>query len=100
MDVGLAFQLAAMVGAAAVGAIAGARRGGDMVERRAEAELKLVVSAQLARISLLERQREELEAKVTHLEAEVARLSDELSVERKISARIATPRSRSTRPTI
>jgi uncharacterized protein involved in exopolysaccharide biosynthesis len=87
-----------MVGAAAVGAIAGARRGGEMVEKRAETELKLTISAQTTRITLLESQREELEAKVTHLEAEVARLSEELSMERKISARITVPRNRPQRP--
>ena len=65
----------------------GRRRGIDQIESRSDAALKALVDAQSERLSLMERERTELRARISLLETEVASLRKDLEMERRITAR-------------
>jgi hypothetical protein len=75
--------------AAVVAVIVGRRRGIDEVDKRADDELARLVTAQSARLALMDTENRELRSRVAALEAEVARMRDELALERRITARLA-----------
>lgn len=98
IEPGIIFQVGAVIAAGAVGAIAGARRGVALVHGQSEKEVQRLIEVQASRINLLERHRQELEAKVQALEEEVARLREELDLEKKITARITRRPPRTPKP--
>lgn len=73
--------------AAVVAVIVGRRRGIDQVEDRAQGEIKRLVDAQSARLSLLEAENVELKARVASLTAELAQVRSELDIEKRVTAR-------------
>lgn len=73
--------------AAVVAVIVGRRRGIDQVEDRADGEIKRLVDAQSARLSLLEAENVELKARVASLTAELAQVRSELDIEKRVTAR-------------
>lgn len=73
--------------AAVVAVIVGRRRGIDQVEDRADGEIKRLVDAQSARLSLLEAENVELKARVASLTAELAQVRSELDIEKRVTQR-------------
>lgn len=73
--------------AAVVAVVVGRRRGIDQVEDRAQGEIKRLVDAQSARLSLLEAENVELKARVASLTAELAQVRSELDIEKRVTAR-------------
>jgi hypothetical protein len=73
--------------AAVVAVVVGRRRGIDQVEDRADSEIKRLVDAQAARLSLLEAENAELKTRVAGLTAELAQVRSELDIEKRVTAR-------------
>lgn len=73
--------------AAVVAVVVGRRRGIDQVEDRADGEIKRLVDAQSARLSLLEAENVELKARVASLTAELAQVRSELDIEKRVTQR-------------
>lgn len=73
--------------AAVVAVVVGRRRGIDQVEDRADGEIKRLVDAQAARLSLLEAENAELKTRVAGLTAELAQVRSELDIEKRVTAR-------------
>ena len=94
-DPAMAFQLAAVAGAAAVGIVFGVRKAGSGISRHNEEQMTRLVQMQKERIDLLERDRDdrirensELRERILHLEARVEHLEAELVIEKRITARL------------
>ena len=73
--------------AAVVALVVGRRRGLDQVEDKADGEVKRLVDAQAARLTLQDREIAELKLQVASLQQQVSTLKTELDVERRISLR-------------
>lgn len=74
--------------AAIVAAYVGRRRGLDLVEARADSELRKLVDAQAARLLLLEESDKAKTLRIVELEAKVRVLEDDLKMERAITHRL------------
>lgn len=102
MDLGAVANVAAVVLAATVGAIAGGRRGVSAMRSKADSEIDRLVAAQTARLEHLERENEQLRNRIAELEGKMRQLREELDVEKRITARLVTPapsrKSRSAKP--
>lgn len=88
IEPGLAFNIAAVIVAAIIGAIAGGRRGVSAMSERAQHHLEMLVAAQELRIAHLEADRQNMTDRIAELESELAAMKKELELERKITARL------------
>jgi TolA-binding protein len=83
----LTLSVGSIVVAAVVAVIVGRRRGIDQVEDRADGEIKKLVEAQAARLTLLEAENREQRARIATLEGELAKVRQDLDIEKRVTAR-------------
>lgn len=91
----MAFQIAAVASAVVIGVVFGTRRAGGYLAKHTEEQMTRLSEIQKMRIDLLEKDRDdrirenaELKERIVHLEKRVAHLEAELSMEKRITARL------------